>query len=349
MNTAPRTIVPFEATHGTRPTYSEKDKAFNYIISLANDCEFIRRACIVIARNKDGAKAEDVPELQYIESTERTIKSLLHIMELRLNSAMKGLSSETRFFILGLQMKQEFEEIERKFTPGFIGTVIDSYNNIPFMVNKIAASISKGEIVSVPTSHFDKIVTDEDSLQVLVEGLRSIGEEYKQALNSILDGRLDELFDGAKYRGISFSLIPAQEFDDRIELAPNEKLFVEACFGLLALDKKGNASDEHMMSPTDIDYFLQANFFDFGEKLPRKHLITTITKSYLKYFVYKIYEAVSNRSSDLKLYRQLLPLNFIDFKDILPKTLEDTFKREPAGFPAFMKRAISDYKKQYLK
>lgn len=125
---------------------------------------------------------------------------------------------------------------------------------------------------------------------------------------------------------------PLPDSDDRIPLDERQKKFMESCFSSFLLEKHFMADDATPIKREDLDYFLQANFTGFGDKVQRKKFKvpfrnTTHFVAYVKQILVTLYKG-KQTSHDYHSYKTLITKNFEGFESLKEKTMTDYFSKQ---------------------
>jgi len=329
-------IQPFEAVHGSRPTYIKKDEVFKYIESMSENINLIRDMLYVLATQCD----KNHPVSRRIISIDDTVRSMLEMMYYELDGALKTLDPETRFFILGQQIKLEFETLKQKFGTEHLRQVISTYNELPYIISK---AVGTAECTVIP--NHNKIGEDHLAFVAeLSERFGDIAEAYRNAIDRVLESRLDEFTVSAAEGKIKLSAITV---DDRIAVHEDLKDYFLGLMSLLTLDKHGETKGDSMVLASDVKYIVQSNFIGFGEAVPRKRFNSAMYKTHLRSFMYRVYQEISSSRKELPQYRLLLQNNFEDFKD--DYDISDTFAKvvDIGYLERHIKRLKADFKRNH--
>ena len=146
---------------------------------------------------------------------------------------------------------------------------------------------------------------------------------------------------------------PLPDNDDRIPLDEKQKKFMESCFSSFLLEKHFMADDATPMTREDLDYFLQANFKGFGDKVARKKFKVAFRNAthfvaYVKQILVTLYDG-KQPSHEYHRYKSLITKNFDGFESLKEKTMTDYFSKQIKDMSTALYKRIHEASELHLK
>tara|TARA_R110002072_G_scaffold288828_2_gene455129 strand:+ start:10350 stop:11675 length:1326 start_codon:yes stop_codon:yes gene_type:complete len=273
---------------------------------------------------------------------------ILEALKVNYTNTIRGLGNKEMFVVDEIQLFSKFLSSEDSTTDW---QLLSKRLNMPVDVVKDAYNARREVIVGQHSStlfSMDRYKRFDFALILAIQDyINYIREEISQP----------KPYDGFKKKPV--------EKDDRIQLSDAAKDYVEDCFYHLCLDKHGNTKGKALIEEDDIKYLLQANFANFGDKIPRRKLKVGLQKTHFSYFIGLMLRPLANmgqkkmvipsngdnkeRLMKPQMYfddiANLLKNNFVYFEDDSMEDIKKALVRQTQP-PLFLEKALKEKYKE---